>query len=527
MTQPTDAPTSRLPWSLLAVWLVCVVVFTAIAWSTWDSVVDDAYISARYAEHLADGYGLTFSAGETPIEGYTNLGWTVLLGIGRLFGLPIVLLMTGLGWLFAVLSMGLSLDITRRLARTDDLVVGLPAVALALSPHLAVSATNGLESSMMVAAVLAAVWGDLALQGSRRAWAGVLCVLAAVTRPEGVVVLGLLVLQDLWRHRRAPRQALPLVGTAVAGLALLVLWRLWTYGDLVPNTFHAKSSFPLSETFDVNAVYLKPSTVPLVGALVTWGLGTVVSRWTLSKVTISVLALALGIIPLTVNLWMPGLRLFLPAMALAIVLFTLGLVRLGTLGARLGAAAAVVVLGVYAATDGDSVRGYDGHHTVQPGNGAELAGEHLARFLPEGSWMAIRDAGVLAYYVGTGVKVAELHQRALTLPHPNGDNTDILATTPINPEAFVATVRREDSDEPKFGYSNDRSILARTTMPYVYLGRVHQHYHRYYDIYVRADLGVPPLPERIVVNHAGPPPPHRATGEGAIPAAVPLPDTGL
>ena len=50
--------------------------------------------------------------------------------------------------------------------------------------------------------------------------------------------------------------------------------------------------------------------------------------------------------------------------------------------------------------------------------------------------------------------------------------------------------RREDAVD--FVYGNDRTIFDRTTMPYVYLGRVHQHYHRYYDVYARADLGVPP-----------------------------------
>ena len=44
------------------------------------SVFDDAYISFRYARHLADGHGLVWNVGER-VEGYTNFLWTLLLGL--------------------------------------------------------------------------------------------------------------------------------------------------------------------------------------------------------------------------------------------------------------------------------------------------------------------------------------------------------------------------------------------------------------------------------------------------------------
>src|SRR5687768_4498707 len=39
---------------------------------------DDAYITYRYADHLARGLGLVFNAGER-VEGYSNFLWTVVL----------------------------------------------------------------------------------------------------------------------------------------------------------------------------------------------------------------------------------------------------------------------------------------------------------------------------------------------------------------------------------------------------------------------------------------------------------------
>ena len=46
---------------------------TADAW-----LCDDSFISLRYADHLVEGLGLVYNAGEY-VEGYTNLLWTLAL----------------------------------------------------------------------------------------------------------------------------------------------------------------------------------------------------------------------------------------------------------------------------------------------------------------------------------------------------------------------------------------------------------------------------------------------------------------
>ena len=92
----------------------------------------------------------------------------------------------------------------------------------------------------------------------------------------------------------------------------------------------------------------------------------------------------------------------------------------------------------------------------------------------------------------------------LTLPHPGGVDADVLAHTPDNPTFLALTVAREDARDIR--YRGDRKVFERRTEPYVYLGRVHQHYHRYYDLYVRQDAHIPPLPEDLVVNRLGPHP---------------------
>lgn len=55
-----------------------------LAW--WNRFIqDDAFISFRYAEHLATGQGLVWFPGDR-IEGYTNFLWTLLMAIPMLLG---------------------------------------------------------------------------------------------------------------------------------------------------------------------------------------------------------------------------------------------------------------------------------------------------------------------------------------------------------------------------------------------------------------------------------------------------------
>ena len=52
------------------------------------TLVDDAMISMRYAQHLAQGHGLAWNIGEAPVEGFTNLGWTLYMAFLHLFPIP-------------------------------------------------------------------------------------------------------------------------------------------------------------------------------------------------------------------------------------------------------------------------------------------------------------------------------------------------------------------------------------------------------------------------------------------------------
>jgi len=53
------------------------------------SYVEDAYISFRYAVHLADGHGLVWNIGGERVEGFTSPLHIWLLALGVRLGVPI------------------------------------------------------------------------------------------------------------------------------------------------------------------------------------------------------------------------------------------------------------------------------------------------------------------------------------------------------------------------------------------------------------------------------------------------------
>jgi arabinofuranosyltransferase len=179
---------------------------------------DDAYISFRYAQNLIEGHGLVFNPGER-VEGYTNFLWTVLFApiIGA--GLDPTLPSLGLGMLSCAALMWSAWEAGGRRWLAPLLILCFPGLAL--------EGVQGLETAFFAFLVCQSLrpgrWWAL--------WAGI----AALTRPEGYAVFGL-----LWLLRPSLRTAV-LFGVITAPH---LLFRVLYYGDIVPNTFHAKAGDP-------------------------------------------------------------------------------------------------------------------------------------------------------------------------------------------------------------------------------------------------------------------------------------------
>lgn len=215
------------------------------------AVTDDAFISFRFARNLACGQGLVWNPGDRPVEGYTNFLWVLLCAAAIKAGGDVIRFTQALGVAAGVTTLAYVYGFSRRLLGQGPLRSMLPCVLLVAAGPFAAWATSGMETSLFTLLVTASCYH--AVSHANRPHPGSLaasCIaafLATLTRPEGLGVLVVLaVLHVLYRraHPSAGWRLRDLAGMAL-GYVLPFLaygvWRLVYYGDVLPNTFYAKT----------------------------------------------------------------------------------------------------------------------------------------------------------------------------------------------------------------------------------------------------------------------------------------------
>jgi hypothetical protein len=212
--------------------------------------LDDSWIHQVYGRNLAQRGEWAFIPGQ-PSAASTSPLYTVLLAAGYFLNLPYLLWTHFLGVIALMITAMLGARMAAHLLpkqRHIGLVTGL---ALLLAWHLVWAAVSGMETmifAMMTLALLALAWREVAddLQPPTLARGfifGVVSGLATLTRPEGMLLAGLVGLTLLITR---PRRAIQW-GVAAAfgfGLTLLpyLLFNLQVTGGLLPDTAAAKQA---------------------------------------------------------------------------------------------------------------------------------------------------------------------------------------------------------------------------------------------------------------------------------------------
>ncbi|MGH7282991.1 MAG: hypothetical protein ACRELY_15815, partial [Polyangiaceae bacterium] len=203
---------------------------------------DDAFISFRYARNLAQGRGLVFNAGER-VEGITNLLWAVILAaIAKLGAAPEVSSQAlGLTAFFATLLAVQAL--AEELAPESGVAA---AFFCGLNYTFSAYATSGLETSTQALAFTLLVL--LFARAERCGWsisrcAGLSALAGAALwlRLDSAIPVAVIGGYALVRARKDPKRALALVIPCALLVGSLVAFKLTYYGDVLPNTFYAKT----------------------------------------------------------------------------------------------------------------------------------------------------------------------------------------------------------------------------------------------------------------------------------------------
>ncbi len=210
--------------------------------------LDDAWIHQTYARNLAVHHQFAYNPGE-PSVGSTSPLWTML--IAPAYGLPLEYRF----WTYLLGAVWLALTgwMTYRLASTlfpeDSLTPVLASAFCVLEWHLAWAAFSGMETALFVFLCLLAM--ERYLTGERPFLTGLVTGLLTLTRPEGVLLLTLLISDTLLRRKRGKEtltwtKTATSVGLLLLGFFILVtpylMLNLSVTGNLFPNTFYAKQA---------------------------------------------------------------------------------------------------------------------------------------------------------------------------------------------------------------------------------------------------------------------------------------------
>lgn len=195
-------------------------------------VYDDAFITYRYARNLTEGLGMVFNPGAAwePVLGTTTPLYGFVLGV--LGHLPFDLVDVSRG-LNALCDVGAAALIARAFG-LRRLGATIAVLLFAAFPELARISVGGMEAPLFALLALAA--SSLVFAG-RVAWAGVFAALACTVRPEGVLLVGVCVLELLRRPRALLAFGVPVAAIGLATIAILNR----AYGFPIPQSVLAKS----------------------------------------------------------------------------------------------------------------------------------------------------------------------------------------------------------------------------------------------------------------------------------------------
>ncbi len=229
--------------------------------------LDDAYIHLQYGWQAAGGHFLQYNTGDAPSTGATSLFYMLLLAAGFGLGIareamPDVLVGGGLALfaLGAVLVAAVAVRAAEAIAARRGPLEPAPAFPawsagliagglFATSGWLAWAYLSGMETGLLITLVAATLW---AFETDRVRLSALLAALAVLTRPEALLLAGLLVVAQVLRDpaetndrlRRLAWACLPLIAALVSPLINLAFT-----GTLSATGMLAKSWFTLEPLY--------------------------------------------------------------------------------------------------------------------------------------------------------------------------------------------------------------------------------------------------------------------------------------
>jgi arabinofuranosyltransferase len=476
---------------------------------------DDAYISFRYSENLVDGYGLTFNPGDARVEAYSNFLWILIGAALYAVGASLPAATPVAGTLLALACLYVFWLLLRR--RFDDgMRIFLPLLLFALSGPFLMYAVSGMETALFALMLLLVVYvADGILRSPPRPaqWAAItaLGLLTALTRPEGVVVLPLVLAYLFLSERGSDGAAAVRRGVALSMAAFLVAyagytaWRVSYFGAWLPTPFISKGydAYPIVAAWKRNFLtyfvrgssYEHPVGYYYAALLAAGAAGLSLRTRNGDGRRGEGLAWGLAVVMCLLYLnfvdWMPAMRYHAPLVGLMLLPSARLLRLLPEWMFRRGATvvprgfALLVAVAVLAGANG-LIRSKSATSMMTEGRVECLIplGEWLREAVPRGSTLAIGDVGAVPYY--SRLNTLDINRESLTDAHIARTGFTIDYALGRRPDVVALTARGVFSpkmDPLHFGLYRD----PRFGQDYRFVGTVRHRWllDRSYWVFVR------------------------------------------
>ena len=213
--------------------------------------IDDAYITYRYAYNLLAGNGFVYNPGERVLGTTTPLYTLLMTILGSLSGGPQAPF-PNLALLINAFADGITCMLLYFLGRRLGFKYAGAGAAIvwAIAPFSVTFAIGGLETSVYVLLLVSMVYAHLE---NRHILAAFLGSMAFLTRPDALILIGLIGLDRLWdiiRHKRQDSHDKTIPSRSsilIEGLAFLAPSLVWVvfaslyFGNPLPHSITAKS----------------------------------------------------------------------------------------------------------------------------------------------------------------------------------------------------------------------------------------------------------------------------------------------
>ncbi len=211
------------------------------------TLIDDAMVSMRYAQHLAQGFGMVWNIGEKPVEGFTNPGWMLFMALLHLFAIPASKASFAVMIAAAIFLLVNALAVYKICAALQPQAKYAPLIAAAVTAFyfpLVFWSLRGMEVGLLTLLISLGILTALQLT-STGVWhssvaLSLILFLALLIRLDTILQISLIVIYVAVQSKFDLHAiGFPLLTVSLSLLA--ILWFQHAYfGDFLPNTYYQK-----------------------------------------------------------------------------------------------------------------------------------------------------------------------------------------------------------------------------------------------------------------------------------------------